>query len=108
MMSSEQFVSEFVDLAVEAENKAFNEPAGENTVDLTNYEKHDGGRGTKIASKALLGNKIENLSVIDIDINKSFDEEKNEKIRENGLQNLSDDDCNRKNSIWWITHLLQH
>ena len=92
MMSSEQFVSELVDLAVEAENKTLNESVGENTVDLTNYEKHNGGRGTRITGKALLGNKITNLSVIDIDINKSFDEEKKEKIRKNVLQNLSDDD----------------
>ena len=47
-MSSEQFVSALVDLAVEAENKTLNERVGENTVDLTNYEKHDAGRGKRI------------------------------------------------------------
>ena len=75
-MSSEQFVSELVDLAIESENTTLNECVGENTVNLTNYEKHDEGRGTRITGKALLGNEIKNLSVIGIDINKSFDEEK--------------------------------
>ena len=64
-----------------------------NTIDLYNYNKHDGckskGRST---GTALLVNKVTNLSIIDIDINKSLDDEQKDKIRNNILSKLSDDD----------------
>ena len=65
-----------------------------NTIDLYNYNKHDKkqpGRNT-ITGRALLNNKIKNLSVIDIDINKLLDNDTKDKIRNNILSKLSDDD----------------
>lgn len=61
--------------------KQLRERIGENTVDLTNYNKHNGGNGTRVTGKALLLNKIPNLSVIDVDINKDLDELDKERIR---------------------------
>ena len=46
---------------VELSMKTLRERIGDNTVDLTNYLKHDGGSGTKITGKALFLNKIRNL-----------------------------------------------
>ena len=62
-----------------------------NTVELNNYLKYDGGKGRK-TGVALLVNKISNLSIIDIDINKSYKEEQKELIRNNILNKLSDVD----------------
>ena len=92
MRSNEQFVEQLAESLVESENKTLNQRIGSNTVDLTNYEKHDGGRGTRITGKALLGNKIPNLSIIDVDINKEYDDEKKEMVRKNVLSKLSYDD----------------
>ena len=92
MRSNEQFVEQLAESLVESENKTLNERIGSNTVDLTNYEKHDGGRGTRITGRALLGNKIKNLSIIDVDINKGYDDEKKEMVRKNVLNVLSYDD----------------
>ena len=74
--------------------KTLEERIGNNTINLYNYNKHDKkqpGRNT-ITGKALLNNKIKNLSVIDIDINKSLDNDTKDKIRNNILSKLSDDD----------------
>lgn len=92
MRSNEQFVEQLAESLVESENKTLNQRIGSNTVDLTNYEKHDGGRGTRITGKALLGNKIPNLSIIDVDIHKGYDDEKKEMVRKNVLSKLSYDD----------------
>ena len=62
-----------------------------NTVELNNYLKYDGGKGRK-TGVALLVNKISNLSIIDIDINKSYKEEQKELIRNDILNRLSDVD----------------
>ena len=72
--------------------KTLRERIGNNIVILTNYLKHDGGSGTKQTGVALLGNKILNLSVIDIDINKEIDEEERERVRKQILRNLSEKD----------------
>ena len=74
--------------------ETFKERIDKNYVVLYNYQKHDkksSGRNT-ISGKALLNNKIENLSVIDIDINKELKEETKDKIRNNILNKLSDND----------------
>ena len=65
MMSNEQFIEQLAESLVESESKTLNERIGSNTVDLLNYLKHDGGKG-RITGKALLLNKIKNLSVIEI------------------------------------------
>ena len=72
--------------------KTLKERIGDNVVVLTNYLKHDGGSGVKQTGTALLGNKIPNLSVIDIDINKEIDKEEREKVRKQLLRKLSNED----------------
>lgn len=62
------------------------------TIDLKSYLKHDGGNGRTTTGKALLMNKIKNLSVIDIDINKSFDEESKDRVRKNIIAKLNHHD----------------
>lgn len=62
------------------------------TIDLKGYLKHDGGNGRLTTGEALLMNKIKNLSVIDIDINKSFDEESKERVRKNIIAKLNHHD----------------
>ena len=62
-----------VDL-IEAENgemkiQTLKERIGVHKINLTNYEKHDGTTGRK-TGEALLTNKIYNLCIVDIDINK--------------------------------------
>ena len=71
--------------------KSLKERIGNNTINLTNYNKHDSCKG-RITGKALLSNKIKNLSIIDIDINKELEEETKEKIRNNILNKLSEND----------------
>ena len=85
-------IDSLVDSLIETEMQTLNQRIGSNTVDLVSYQKHDGGSGTRITGKALLVNKIPNLSVIDVDINKSYDDDKKEMIRKNIIQSLSDDD----------------
>lgn len=85
-------IDSLVDSLIETESLTLNQRIGSNTVDLVSYQKHDGGSGTRITGKALLVNKIPNLSVIDVDINKSYDDDKKEMIRKNIIQSLSDDD----------------
>ena len=74
--------------------ETFKERIDKNYVVLYNYQKHDkksSGRNT-ITGKALLNNKIKNLSIIDIDINKELDNDTKDKIRNNILNKLSDND----------------
>lgn len=62
-----------------------------NIIELNNYLKHDGGKGRKTGT-ALLLNQVQNLSVIDIDINKTFNDEMRDQVRTHVLSLLSDDD----------------
>ena len=87
--NSEQFVDSLVNELIKTESQTLNERINNNFVDLNNYLKHNGGKGRK-TGKALLINKISNLSVIDIDINKSYNEEQKELIRNDLLNKLSD------------------
>ena len=63
-----------------------------NTVNLYNYLKHDGGSGTAVTGKALLNNKCLNLSIVDLDINKELKQEEKEAIRKTLMSKLSDED----------------
>lgn len=54
-------VDSLVDMLTATEAQTLNERIDGKTVDLTNYEKHDGGSGTRITGKALLSNKIPNF-----------------------------------------------
>ena len=91
MVSNEEFVEQLAKSLVESEALTLNERISDNTVDLLNYLKHDGGKG-RVTGKALLLNKIKNLSVIDVDINKSYDDKLKEQVRKQILNVLSDDD----------------
>lgn len=91
MRSNEQFVEQLAKSLVESEALTINDRISDNTVDLLNYLKHDGGKG-RVTGKALLLNKIKNLSVIDVDINKSFDDKLKEQVRKQILSKLSEDD----------------
>ncbi len=91
MVSNEEFVEQLAESLVESEALTLNERINGNTVDLLNYLKHDGGKG-RVTGKALLLNKIKNLSVIDVDINKSYDDKLKEQVRKQILNVLSDDD----------------
>ena len=62
---------------------SFKDRIKDKTIDLTSYLKHDGGNGKTKTGRALLMNKTINLSVVDVDINKSFDDDKKEQIRNN-------------------------
>ena len=81
---------EALDSLVE-ESKLINR-IGNNTINLTNYNKHDQQKSSRITGKALLNNMVKNLSVIDIDINKELDNDTKENIRNNILSKLSDND----------------
>ena len=87
--NSEQIVDSLVDELIATESQTLNERIANNKVDLNNYLKYDGGKGRKTGT-ALLINKIPNLSVIDFDINKSYNEEQKEIIRNDLLNKLSD------------------
>lgn len=90
--SVDELVDELANELVLAETTSLKDRIRNNTVDLVCYQKHDGGNGTRVTGKALLVNKISNLSVIDIDINKSYDEDKKEQVRKNLMCKLSDED----------------
>ena len=71
--------------------KTLNERIGTRKIDLTNYEKHNASKGRK-TGEALLTNLISNLCIVDIDINKSYDDERKEKIRSELLEELDIND----------------
>ena len=83
-MMNNSFINELLKLQDEhiqsMKAQTLKERIGTNTINLTNYEKHDGTRGRK-TGEALLSNKIPGLCIVDIDINKSFDDERKERIR---------------------------
>lgn len=87
----ESFIDALANELVLAETKPLNERIEGNKIELRNYLKYDGGKGRKTGD-ALLLNKVSNLSVIDVDINKSFDDERKEAIRKNLLSKLDDKD----------------
>ncbi|KAI5497506.1 hypothetical protein TVAGG3_0815500 [Trichomonas vaginalis G3] len=87
----DSLVEELAEELVMAETKTLNERIGENKIDLHNYLKYDGGRGRK-TGMALLVNKISNLTIIDVDINKSYNDELKETVRKDILSKLSDKD----------------
>ncbi|KAI5540832.1 hypothetical protein TVAGG3_0043110 [Trichomonas vaginalis G3] len=91
IVSDEKVIDSLVEELVVAETKTLNERIGENKIDLHNYLKHDGGRGRK-TGMALLVNKISNLTIIDVDINKSYNDELKETVRKDILSKLSDKD----------------
>lgn len=88
---NDEFIDSLADSLVNSETKSLNERIGSNTVDLLNYLKHDGGKG-RITGKALLLNKIQNLCIIDVDINKSYNDELKDQVRKQILSKLSDED----------------
>ena len=71
--------------------RTLNERIGKHKIDLTNYEKHNASKGRK-TGEALLTNMISNLCIVDIDINKSYDDERKEKIRSELLDELDIND----------------
>ena len=73
-------------------NESLKDRIGKNTINLTNYNKHDQQSSGRVTGKALLGNKCVNLSIIDIDINKELDNETKDSIRKRILNTLSNDD----------------
>ena len=82
-----------IDERIEASHTlSLNDRIKDNIVVLTNYLKHDGGSGKAPTGSALLVNKIHNLSVIDVDVNKDLSDEEKEEIRKNILRELSADD----------------
>ncbi|KAH7814945.1 uncharacterized protein MONOS_16067 [Monocercomonoides exilis] len=84
--------SQTVQLLISMEEKSLNERIVSNVVDLFNFQKHDGGSGSVVTGRAVLVNKVSNLTVIDIDINKSFDDDSKQSIRSNILNKLDEDD----------------
>ena len=70
----------------------FKDRIKDKTIDLTSYLKHDGGNGKTKTGRALLMNKTKNISVVDVDINKSFDDERKEQIRKNIIAKLNNKD----------------
>ena len=93
--SDERCINSLVESFVESETLTLNERINKNTVDLFNYLKHDGGKG-RITGKTLLLNKITNLCVIDVDVNKSYNDELKKQVRKQILGRLSDDDVTVK------------
>ena len=89
--SDERCINSLVESLVKSETLTLHEHINKNTVDLFNYLKHDGGKG-RITGKALLLNKITNLCVIDVDVNKSYNDELKKQVRKQILGRLSDDD----------------
>ena len=58
-----------------------------NTINLTNFNKHDAQQG-KVTGKALLVNKVADLCVIDIDINKKLTDNAKQEIRDGIVSKL--------------------
>ncbi|KAI5540326.1 hypothetical protein TVAGG3_0035080 [Trichomonas vaginalis G3] len=90
IVSDEKVIDSLAEELVVAETKTLNELV-KNKIDLHNYLKHDGGRGRK-TGVALLVNKISNLTIIDVDINKSYNDELKETVRKDILSKLLDKD----------------
>ena len=87
--NTEQIINSLVEELIKTEMKTLNERINDNFVELNNYLKHDGGKGRK-TGRALLINKIPNLTIIDIDINKNYSDKQKENVRNDLLNKLSD------------------
>ena len=87
----ESCIDELVNELIDSETKTLKQRIGNNTIDLNNYLKYAGGKGRKTGS-ALLLNKISNLSVIDVDINKQYNEEQRGKVYNDVLDSLAEND----------------
>ena len=73
-------------------NKTFEERIKDIQIELRGYMKHDAYKNGIITGHALLMNKAVDLTVIDIDINKSYTDEQKDVIRKNIIKRLSHDD----------------
>ena len=95
MIMNDSFIDELLKQQDEhiqsMKTQTIEERIGTNKINLTNYEKHDGTKGRK-TGEALLSNKIAGLCIVDIDINKSIDDERKERIRSELLEELSIND----------------
>ena len=84
----------FIEILDEIENEqTLKECIGKNTIPLYNNEKHDEKRthdGEKATGRAMLINLIQNLSIVDIDINKELNEEERAKIRDELIKRVQD------------------
>ena len=69
--------------------QTFGERIGDKFVILNNYLKHDGGKSNKPTGKAMLGNEVFNLAVIDVDINKEYSDEMKREVRDDILAKLN-------------------
>ena len=81
-----------IEMLASSEIQTLNERITDSVIDLVDYQKHDGGNGTRKTGKAILVNKVPNLTIIDVDINKNYDDELKETVRKSLLDKLSDDD----------------
>ena len=83
--------SSCIDEMIDSSALTLSERIGDNTVDLHNYLKYTGGKGRK-TGRALVSNKVQFLSVVDIDINKDYNEEQREKVRADVIDRLAHND----------------
>ena len=83
--------SSCIDEMIDSSALTLSERIGDNTVDLHNYLKYAGGKGRK-TGRALVSNKVQFLSVVDIDINKEYNEEQREKVRADVIDRLAHND----------------
>lgn len=82
-----------VDELMNSESQTLQQRISDNVIDLFNYMKHDETKATnRKTGTALLSNKISNLSIVDIDINKELNEDEKCKVRKSIMQKLSEDD----------------
>lgn len=93
-MSNRNNEINFIEILDEIENEhSLIERIGENTIQLYNNEKHDDKRnhdGEKATGQAMLLNHIQNLSVVDIDINKDLNEQERATIRDELIKRVQD------------------
>ena len=91
LTSSDSVIDTLVQELMQTETLSLSDRINGNTIELNNYLKHDGGNGRKTGT-ALLLNKVKNLCVIDVDINKTYNDELKEKVRNMLLNKLSNTD----------------
>lgn len=89
--SDESVIDAIARQLIETERLTLKDRINGNIIDLFNYNKHDGQKGRK-TGEALLINQVPNLTVIDIDINKSLNDSEKEKVRNNLLKMLDIND----------------
>ena len=89
---NESFIDSLCDTLMKSEMLSLNDRINSNTIELKNYNKHDGGNGTRVTGKAVLLNKVPNLTVVDVDINKSLSDIDKERIRRELIRKLDEND----------------